>query len=397
MSTLTPSQALNAIVTDGLWRKSLSAIRSLGKAGYRVSVMGDTWFTTGFWSRYSKERILAPVARQDPEAFGKTLLEWLSGTPGGAVLLPMEDPSLMWASAHREELASRGARFLLPPPESLEIAQDKARTMEIAEALGLPAPRSWRPESASAFAARALELEPGRFVAKPRSGTGSAGILYGESRTQAQWESHWERFGPMLLQERVPAEGRGLGVSLLLDRDSRPLAAFAHERIQQYPNSGGPSTDRQSVHAPELIQWSLKLLQQLKWSGIAMVEWKLDPRDGRPKLMEINPRFWGSLELAVRSGVDFPALYARAAQGERLEPQLRYPEGVRCRWLIPGDLLRYLTQPHPAREGVFRFLKGIPRDCEEWDPTDLRGTLSTLICTAALALNPRYWKYVRRG
>lgn len=46
-----------------------------------------------------------------------------------------------------------------------------------------------------------------------------------------------------------------------------------------------------------------------------MVEWKVDLRDGRPKLMEINPRFWGSLELAVRSGVNFPSLYADADRG----------------------------------------------------------------------------------
>jgi hypothetical protein len=113
------------------------------------------------------------------------------------------------------------------------------------------------------------------------------------------------------------------------------------------------------------------------------------------KLMEINPRFWGSLELAVRSGVDFPALYARASLGEKLGAPSAYKTGVRCRWVIPGDILRYLTDD--SRESPLRFFRGLPETAEEWDPQDLRGAFSTLVCTGSLALNLRYWRYVLRG
>jgi predicted ATP-grasp superfamily ATP-dependent carboligase len=221
--------------------------------------------------------------------------------------------------------------------------------------------------------------------------------VYGEKRPETEWEAHWRRFGPMLIQERVPAQGRGQGVSVLMDSSGECVAAFAHERLQQYPNSGGPSTDRRSIHAPALVEKSLQLLKRLEWRGIAMVEWKVDPRDNQPKLMEINPRFWGSLELAVRSGVDFPVLYARAALGEKSVPVTSYAAGVRCRWIVPGEILRYLTQANGAREGILGFLRGLPSTAEEWDARDLTGTLATLVCTAAKALNPRYWKYVLRG
>ncbi len=382
-----------ALVTDGLWRKSLSAIRSLGKAGFSVSVMGESAFTSGFWSRYCRERIRGPTAANDAEAFGRALTGALERRPD-AVVLPMEDASLNWLSANRERLPGK---WLLPPVESLAIAQDKSRTLEAAEKIGLPCPRTWRPALASEFAELALSLPPGGFVAKPRSGSGSAGISYGERRTREEWVAHWERFGAMLVQERIPADGRGQGVSLLMDGEGRCVAAFAHERLQQYPNSGGPSTDRHGVRAPELIAASIRLLESLRWRGIAMVEWKVDPRDGRSKLMEINPRFWGSLELAVRSGIDFPALYARAALGERLPDAAPYPAGIRCRWMIPGEILRYLTQERAQREGILSFLRGLPGLAEEWDWRDLRGALATLVCTGALAINPRYWKYVRRG
>ena len=316
---------------------------------------------------------------------------------GGGIVCPMEDPSLMWLAENAEKVRTRGGVFLLPPLESLRIAQDKGRTLDLARELGIPAPKTWAPESAREFAAKVLQLRPGEFVTKPRSGTGSSGVKYGDALTEEQWLEHWKLFGAMLIQERVPAEGRGQGVSVLMDQKGECIAAFAHERLQQYPNSGGPSTDRQSIEAPELIEWSVRLLKKLSWRGIAMVEWKLDPRDGKAKLMEINPRFWGSLELAVRSGIDFPKLYAEAALGNVTAKVERYPAQVRCRWMIPGEILRYLTQEKSRRESLLRFLRGLPGMAEEWDRTDLRGALATLICTAALALNPKYWKYVLRG
>ncbi|MCM2321950.1 MAG: ATP-grasp domain-containing protein [Oligoflexia bacterium] len=391
-----PAFTRPALVTDGLWRKSLSAVRSLGKAGFEVAVMGDSVFTTGFWSTFTEKRIIAPTAAANPDGFGKRLLETLEENPG-SVLLPMEDTTLRWVSTHRKRIQEL-ARILLPSPEALETAWDKSATLALAEEMGLPCPRTWRPSNPEELCDIVAGIQ-GEFVTKPLRGSGSAGVCYGnrDSRTPAEWKRHWERFGPMLVQERVPAQGQGLGASLLFDAAGECIAAFAHERLQQYPNSGGPSTDRQSLYAPELLEMSIRLLKRLNWRGIAMVEWKADPRDGRPKLMEINPRFWGSLELAIRSGVDFPQLYARAALGERIEPVLRYPAGVRCRWVIPGDILRYITQPAQSRESVREFLRGLPGQAEEWDPEDPAGALATIICTGAAALNPRYWKYVSRG
>jgi len=389
-----------AIVTDGLWRKSLSAIRSLGKSGYEVVVLGDSLLTTGFWSAYTARRVHAPTAVSNPAAFGAVLLKLLEEyreTGRKPVLLPMEDASLLWVDRNRERVEAL-CHVLLPSSDGLAIAQDKGRTMVEATRLGIPCPRTWEPASAVEFGKLAVARTPGSFVVKPRSGTGSAGVAYGDARSEAEWAAHWEQFGAMLIQERVPAQGAGRGVSLLMDREGRTVAAFAHERLEQYPNSGGPSTDRHGIDAPELIALSRKLLEGLEWRGIAMVEWKLDPNDvNRPKLMEINPRFWGSLELAVRSGVDFPTLYARASAGEVLPLATAYRSGLRCRWMIPGEILRWVSQTSAKRESFFRFLRGLPGLAEEWDIRDLRGGLAAFVCTFALALNPRYWKYVRRG
>ncbi|OFZ79468.1 MAG: hypothetical protein A2583_03450 [Bdellovibrionales bacterium RIFOXYD1_FULL_53_11] len=400
MATVKNAQKHQAIVTDGLWRKSLSTVRSLGKAGFEVHVMGGSSLTTSFWSKHASTRTVSPLASQDPAGFGSALTGLISkislACPGARpVLFPMEDPSLRWVAANRSQL-EKISHFLLPTDYALQSAFDKGITMKVAREAGLPCPRTWEPSSAEEFIRIAQSQPEDRFVIKPRSGTGSSGIKYGERATAEELRAHWKKHGSCIIQERIPRQGTGVGVSLLFDRESRCRAIFTHKRLREYPHSGGPSTDRMSVHMPELEVMSIELMKRISWRGIAMVEWKIDPRDGRPRLMEINPRFWGSLELAVRAGVDFPALYARAAMGEDLPPPPPYKEGVRCRWMIPGDILRYLTSPWKDREGICKFLGGLPGSAEEWDAHDLKGTLGAIFCTGALALNPRYWKYVRR-
>jgi predicted ATP-grasp superfamily ATP-dependent carboligase len=352
--------------------------------------------TTSFWSRFTQRRILAPLASENPFAFGLALLDSLEKEPSETVIFPMEDSTLTWIAEHREILDRTRGRILIPNLEPLRIAQDKGKTIRHAQSLGIPCPGTREPPDISDFINQISNLDPDQFIVKPRIGTGSAGFTTLQSLNPTTWHSRWNQYGPLLIQEKIPFHGSAVGVSLLMDKDGDCVAAFAHKRTQQYPVSGGPSTDRKSIEAPELVNQSIALLKSLSWQGVAMVEWKIDPRDGIPKLMEINPRFWGSLELAVRSGVNFPTLYARAALGEKLTPIRNYAVGIRCRWMIPGEILRYMSQKKVDREPLNLFLKGLPQSAEEWDIHDLRGFFSTLICTIALAFNPRYWRYVRK-
>jgi predicted ATP-grasp superfamily ATP-dependent carboligase len=136
---------------------------------------------------------------------------------------------------------------------------------------------------------------------------------------------------PVLVQQRVT--GPGVGVFLLMWEDET-LAFFCHRRIREKPPAGGVSVYCESVSPdPALIAESERLLRRFEWRGVAMVEYKLDSGTGTPYLMEVNGRFWGSLQLAVDSGVDFPALLVRAATGDKPPRVCDYRVGVRSRWL----------------------------------------------------------------
>ncbi len=109
--------------------------------------------------------------------------------------------------------------------------------------------------------------------------------------------------------------GPGVGVFLLL-WEGKLRAAFAHRRLREKPPSGGVSVYRESIALdPVLLERSRRLLESFGWQGVAMVEYKIDERTGTPILMEINGRFWGSLQLAVDAGVDFPRLLIECAEG----------------------------------------------------------------------------------
>jgi predicted ATP-grasp superfamily ATP-dependent carboligase len=134
---------------------------------------------------------------------------------------------------------------------------------------------------------------------------------------------------PLLVQERIV--GPGVGVFLLIWQ-GQVRAAFAHRRIREKPPGGGVSVVRESIVAdPRLLALSEELLKQFDWEGVAMVEYKVDARTQTPYIMEINGRFWGSLQLAIDAGVDFPALLIDVLQGRQTSLPA-YHAGVRTRW-----------------------------------------------------------------
>ena len=333
-----------ALITDAERRKALPLIRSLGRAGVRVLVASRHHAPLGAFSRYSDRVLRYPDYEADPDGF-LTWLEDVGRRHAVDVLYPIEDRSLALCVQHADLWAAR-MRALLPPPAALATAGDKWETIQFARARGIPLPESYCPSSEEELHCLAAAWD-GPAVVKPRMSSGSRGLRFAEGSAQlvSAYREVAAQYPRPVVQRRVPAAGQGLGVFALLDQEHRPLAIFGHRRLREYPITGGPSTLRESYRDEALIEQSIQLLRAIEMVGVAMVEYKVDPCSGRPLLMEVNPRFWGSLQLAVLAGVDFPVLYHRASLGLHVEPVLTFREGVLCRWLWPGDLLHFLHNP----------------------------------------------------
>lgn len=325
------------LLTDGQQRKTLSAARSLGRAGHRVLVAEVTRFATARYSRYVVEGFVCPDPGGRPDAFQA----WLKATVarhGVDCVMPMDDASTEAVIAIATEL---GCRSLVPPAAAFAVARDKAATVALAGAAGLRAPRT-APDPDTALAAGV----GWPLVVKARHGSGSRGIrpVATETELRAVYAEISQADPAPLVQEYIPP-GRKFDVCLLYDADGRLSASFVQEELRGYPLWGGPSTLQESLHRPDLIDLAARLLAPLQWRGPVEVEFLEDPRTGEPVLMEINPRFWASLDLAVACSVDFPRWTADLALGRT--PQLAdgYPDGRRCRWLLPGDILHFLANP----------------------------------------------------
>jgi len=236
-------------------------------------------------------------------------------------------------------------------------------------------------------------------VVKPRRGWGSQGVTVVERPDQlaSAYASVHAVFPDPLVQERIPAEGDAHGVSCLFNAAGRLRAVFVHRRLREYPLSGGPSTLRESVDRPDLVALSARLLESLGWTGFAMVEWKTDPRDGVARVLEVNPRFVGSLELAVQSGVDFPWLLHQVATTGDCPEVKSYTVGRLCRWLLPGDLLHFLANPARWRlePSFFRF-RAPNLGYDDWARDDPVPSFAQIGVIGVQALRPSMWRYVRR-
>jgi predicted ATP-grasp superfamily ATP-dependent carboligase len=143
---------------------------------------------------------------------------------------------------------------------------------------------------------------------------------------------------PCLAQEFVP--GHGAGVFCLMD-GSKAVAWFAHRRLREKPPGGGVSVLSESAPLDPALQESARqLLTSVGWFGPAMVEYRIDPQ-GKAYLMEVNGRFWGSLQLAIDSGIDFPWLLCQVLAGPDTTSPARVASRARLRWLL-GDLDRLI-------------------------------------------------------
>lgn len=332
---------MSVFVTNSDARQALAIIRSLGKKGIKVTAGDCKKLSIGFFSKYCDKKVLYPSPLKNPELFKKSLLRYVANNEVD-VLIPVSSSAVYTVSCSLD-IFSRYTSVPIPPYETVMKAFDKASTVRIAEAI--PRPKTYMPKKISEVHALAKKVDY-PIVVKPRVSSGSRGLKYATNPAELlyHFETTAEKYGPPLVQEFIPGNEM-YGVSALLNKDSKPRAVFVHKRIRQFPITGGPSTYRVSVSKPSLAKLGLRLLEEMKWYGVAMVEFKVDLRDGKPKLIEVNPRFWGSLSLAIAAGVDFPyLLYKMAIEGD-VQPVFNYKVGVKARSLLFGDVFHFMASP----------------------------------------------------
>lgn len=345
MTTSSPRalSGLKVLVTNGEQRAALAIVRSLGAAGAVPYVCSRSGTSLAGASRFAEADIPIVDPIEEPDAFAESLRDIVQ-RHSIECLLPVTESALrpVLKSSH----LFQGVVLPFPAQDTFAAASDKHRVMELAARIGVPVPRQTvltTPDAAELAAMVSDGALPFPLVLKPALSVAdddgrplelSVRHVANESQLQRALVALPVAAFPVLAQERIV--GAGLGI-FLLRWDGRILARFAHRRLREKPPSGGVSVYRESiVPPPDALQYAETLLETLDWQGVAMVEFKRDARSEIPYLMEINGRFWGSLQLAVDAGVDFPRLLVEASIGRVPERPLEGRAGIRLRWLL-GD------------------------------------------------------------
>jgi predicted ATP-grasp superfamily ATP-dependent carboligase len=371
----TPPPPLRALVLDGQYCHALAAVRSLGARGAEVTVAAHKPRAQSFASRYCRHRLACPSPNTERAAFLDWLLETLRRGRYDATLC-FEEATADILNANRDRV-QKLTGCPMPSRDIFLTADRKDRVARLARQVGVPVPATYELAKLEDAAELAARLDFPVIVKGVHSSGGQQvelvrdrGALVDAVRRLAALR-HDPSLPLPIVQEYV--EGTGYGLTALVRR-GEPVAVFMHRRLAEHDVAKGVglahgAPGAQSVDEPEMRRSGLALLEALCWDGVAMVEFKRRRRDGRFLLMEINPRFVGSLELAIAAGIDLPWLYAQMAAGRPVVGPNRYRVGLRYRWVVSKNVAELFENPVGWMLGAASIvLPGVRSDLSCRDP-----------------------------
>jgi hypothetical protein len=342
-----PVELVDALVPDAHLNAAVAGIRGLGAAGLKVLAVGPGRTAAGLWSRHTFARAVAPSIVEDPRGYAERLRQ-LVAQRGPLVVYPSREETIEAMLLPRG--GWDGAILPFPGARVLDRVRDKSRLMSTAGAAGIATPEL-------VFEGPARDLRGARFPrpvvvkpARPVSSLKTAKLV----RDAGELEILLQPVAPdeqLLVQER--AAGPLVSVELVLDRTGDIAARFQHVTHRTWPSAAGSIAWATSVEPDEaLVYRTASMLADIGYWGLAQVDYVATPSGH--VLLDVNPRFYRCLPLAIACGTNLPALWHAVTVGRSVGRPERYRVGVTYRWL-EADLAA------AARGAPRRLLDRAPR------------------------------------
>lgn len=354
-SVTLPTTRAAAVVTDVQLRSVVAGLRGLGRAGIPIVAVAATPGSAGLWSRYTGTRKIVGSVLVDPAAFAESVVSIAAGHRP-AVVYPGREEALDALLAVADGLPSD---VVLPYPEPAVVRslRHKPALAELASSVGLRSPRTIALGSAGELSLESRHLPCVIKQVDPGGAVTSTSMIESEAEFRA-FLAPLPAEQRLLVQERV--SGPLIALALVLSRDGRVAARFQQRTVRTWPARAGGSSLAVGVAPDErLVEQAAALLSRAGYWGIAQLQFMV--ADEGPALIDINPRFYGTLPLASASGVNLPAAWHAVALGGPVSPPGPYRVGVAYRWFeaeihaalrgMPDRLI--CTAPQP-RAGAMR-------------------------------------------
>jgi len=319
----------------------LATIRGLGKRHQFYLARGGRRGEM-MQSRHRKGAVEIPDPTSDEEAFMEKIGEFEGSFD---VLMPFGHNATVAISQNLEAI---GIPTQVPSYSILRTGHDKALTVEACIRLGVPCPRTWSEHE-----------DPPSYpvVIKARKNCGiQTGIRYARDRVELEAGleemkrqpnvGNLSRYDDPLVQEMVPGP---IHDCVGIYQNGEPKALLTQVRAETTPVKGGVGAYNRTTENPELIELTRRLLDGISWHGPFQAEYKLDSRDDRYKLLELNPKMWGTMKLSMKAGINVPEMAMEVALGRDVEPSFDYRFGVKNIWPFPLMWRNLIEEPSPGR------------------------------------------------
>lgn len=381
-------KAIPAVVVPADRPASLGIARSLGRRGIPVYGVDADPLAYGMASKY-----VVPCLLPTQEASEATRLQFLIdlGKRLGekAVLYPVSDDSVMLCSQYRDEL-QKYYLYVMPDHETISNLLTKDGLHRVAQAHGIPDPHMFQVNSRIDLEKIVAQL-PYPVIIKPVfspswlrpeinrllrdnafGGTPKVALCQDAQGLLETYQKIAVYDNRMIIQEVIPGEdARLVYFCFYLDRQSRPLAIFAGQKLRVLPVGFGSATYVRTFHDPELDEISLRLLSATSYQGLGGIEFKRDSRDECYKLIEFNARLGMWDCLGIRCGIDIPYKAYSDALGWSVEAQREYRQGVL--WVdFQRDLRAFLIYRHRRQLSFLAWLRSLigEKDWAVYSPDD---------------------------
>ena len=362
------------LVLDGDHKNALAIIRHLGKTReYSINTAVHSKNSICTFSKYVHKSRFINNPKTNPEQYFNDLIKLLK-EEDYAVLIPVSYISYQICS-NNKAIISKYTKLTIANSYQIQIASSKVQTYNLAEELGIPYPKITTLNSVNDVD----NITPAYYpcVIKAPFEMGKNIVEYAQNRNdlikkfkRLVKENDFGKTLP-IIQNFIIGDGVGF---FALYKNGECMNHFVHKRIREYPVTGGASTVAQSFSDDTIVRNGKKILDYLKWEGVAMVEFKKDNSTGEYNLMEINAKFWGSLELALVAGVNFPKMLIDDALGKKITPIKGYKQ-VKFQWLLNGDLFHLIERPWK----IFSFIGSLFTSKNDFYLTDIRPNLFQFI------------------
>lgn len=304
--------AAGAVVVGGD-HLGLGVARSLGRRGIPVYVIDDLWAVASF-SRYVTRFVKVKSLREERETVDAVMAIGRRFGLKNWILVPTRDETVAAFSRCRAELAEF-FRVTTPDWNTVKWAWDKKNTYELALQLKIPCPETFNPGSIEELEALESRLPLAVKPAVKENFFYATGAKAWRAESMDDLRSLYRKAGQLIspqeimLQEIIPGDGSHQVSYCAFFCNGKKHSSLVARRARQHPREfGRAATYVESIELPDIEEPSERFLEAIDYHGLAEVEFKLDPRDGKYKLLDVNARPWGFHSLGDAAGVDFSYL-----------------------------------------------------------------------------------------